>query len=45
MYFMRGALSMDEMYDLTEYEKEIIQEFIEERIEIEMSKKSGNHVY
>jgi hypothetical protein len=39
MYFMRGALSKEEMMDLVPFEKEIISEFINERLEIEAKKR------
>jgi hypothetical protein len=45
MYFMRGALSKDEMLSLTPLEKEIISEFIKERIETELSKKHTPPIY
>lgn len=45
MYFMRGALSKDEMMQLTPQEKEIISEFIKERIEVELKKKNTPPIY
>jgi len=45
MYFMRGGLTKEEMLDLTPYEREIISEFIKERLDIELSKKHTQPIY
>jgi hypothetical protein len=45
MYFMRGALSRESMLDLTSWEKDILSEFLNERIEIEMQKKNTPPIY
>lgn len=45
IYFMRGSLSMSEMYNLTPYEREIIDEFLGERFEIEKTKPPEARIY
>jgi hypothetical protein len=45
MYFMRGALTREDMLDLTPFEREVFSEFITKRLEFEASKKHANMVY
>lgn len=42
---MRGALSYEEINELSLVEKQIIGDFIGERLEKEFKKKDGNFVY
>lgn len=42
MYYMRGALTKDEMLTLTAFERDIIVEFLKERLDDEKKKaKNG----
>lgn len=44
VYFMRGSISISEMKQLTQLEREYIRKYVEKRLEEEM-KKPDNHVY
>lgn len=38
VYFMRGAIQYNDMYEMTKVEREAVNEFIEERLEKESKK-------
>jgi hypothetical protein len=45
IYFMRGAITLEEMLNLTAFEREVITEFVEERIAEELKKKHTPPIY
>lgn len=45
MYFMRGAVDKFDMLDLTPFERQMFQEYINERLTSEFKKTSGYYVY
>jgi hypothetical protein len=43
IYFMRGSLSRDDMFELTAYERNRISDFIKRRLESEKEKYKNNN--
>lgn len=43
VYFMRGSIQYEELLNRTKMERDIMQEFIEQRLEVESKKMNPNY--